>query len=60
MNEEKQPAPDSPDFCTETVEMLWKSGRFSERKFGFSLRIWQFAQDFVKLPHKTRKYIIYC
>jgi len=29
------------------VEKLWKSGQLARCKFGFSLRIWHFAQDFV-------------
>jgi hypothetical protein len=37
-----------PYFFTETVEMLWKNHLFPACKFGFLLRIWRFAQDFVK------------
>jgi hypothetical protein len=38
----------SPNLSTETVEMLLKSSLFSTCKLGFLLRIWHFAQDFVK------------
>jgi hypothetical protein len=40
---------------TETVEKLWKSSLFSTCKFGFLLRIWHFAQDFVKVRMSSGK-----
>jgi hypothetical protein len=36
-----------PEIFTKTVEKLWISSRFAERKFGFLLRIWLFAQVLV-------------
>jgi hypothetical protein len=47
LRDEKQVSRKAPEFFTETVEKLWKSTLFFKRKFGHSLRIWHFAQDFV-------------
>jgi len=46
---EKQAERKGPNFFTESVEMLWKNRLLSTCKFGFLLRIWHFAQDFVNL-----------
>ena len=46
----------SLNLSTETVEMLWKSGPVSTCKFGFLLRIWRFAQDFVKALAAARMF----
>jgi hypothetical protein len=37
----------TPELFTKTVEKLWKSGRLFGCKFGFSIRIWRFAQNLV-------------
>lgn len=37
------------NFFTETVEMLWISHPSTICNLGFLLRIWRFAQDFVKV-----------
>jgi hypothetical protein len=44
----EKPGRKSPNFFTETVEMLRKNRLCSTCKFGFLLRIGHFAQDFVK------------
>jgi hypothetical protein len=50
LRDEKQAGRKGPEFFTETVEKLWKNRRLFECKFGYSLRIWHFAQNFVNSP----------
>ncbi|HCS47215.1 MAG TPA: hypothetical protein DIW61_02755 [Candidatus Aminicenantes bacterium] len=61
LRDEKQVSRTAQEFFTETVEKLWKSTRFLKRKFGDLLRIWHFAQNFVKRPAAAEKcfYFIY-
>jgi hypothetical protein len=58
LKDEKKFSRKGLEFCTESVEMLWKNGRFCQCKFGFSLRIWRFAQNLVSRP-KTAEKILY-
>jgi len=50
LRDEEQAGRKDPEFSTETVEKLWKNRRLLGCKFGFSLRIWHFAQNFVNSP----------
>jgi hypothetical protein len=50
LRDEKQVSRKARELFTETVEMLWKNRHSLECKFGFSLRIWRFAQNLVNRP----------
>jgi hypothetical protein len=61
LRDEKQVSRKARELFTETVEMLWKNRHSLECKFGFSLRIWRFAQNLVSRSKAAQKilYFIY-
>jgi hypothetical protein len=58
LRDEERVSRKARELFTETVEKLWKNRHSLQCKFGFSLRIWHFAQNLVSRP-KTAEKIFY-